>query len=118
MAIIDSSVRIRGEEVKLYVEVQDQRKPMRAFGQEEDVESKAISRRQDVIGEGLNVATNCTRRVIDSLQGMDDLERPDTFGVSFGIKLDTEAGPVITNNRTGAQLQVTMSWKKPGQDKE
>ncbi len=119
MAIIDSTISIDGTPVQVYVEGAREHKSMgQAFGKDADPRQRVIDRTEDVIGDGLNLATNCARRVIRALDEMDTGERPDTFSVSFGIRLSSPVGAVITTDRSTAQLQVTMSWKVPGSAKD
>lgn len=114
MAIIDSTVDIDGLSVQLLVEGEEAHKSMgRAFGKDRDVGRGTIDRTEDVIGKGFDLATNCARRAVRAIDEMEETVRPDTFAVSFGIRFDAGVGAVITNNRANAQLQVSMTWKKP-----
>jgi len=113
MAIIDSTVEIEGEEIAILIDREESRKPMgRAFGKGE-ASDRPDHERRDVVGESLALVTNCARRAVRTVRDMNEEDRPDNLSLSFGVRIDHEAGAVITNNRATAQLQVAMSWKKP-----
>ena len=118
MAIIDSTVEIDGEEIGILIEREEPRKPMgRAFGKD-DANDKPTHEQRDLIGESLTLVSHCARRAVHMVREMEAGDRPDTLSLSFGVRIDHEVGPVITNNRATAQLNVAMTWKKPDEKKE
>ena len=58
-------------------------------------------------------ATEPRRRTVDSLEHTADSVRPDEFELQLCIKLDAEAGAVVTKVGAGAHMQVTMRWNRP-----
>ena len=115
MTVIDSSVTVGDQEVKLFIEADSEHKPLRtAFGHEKDGAPKVADRRDDVFGQGLELATAAAQRVAQTIDMMAGDVRPDTFQLQFGIRLDGEVGPVITKAKAGAHLNISMSWDKPG----
>ncbi|MDJ0839589.1 MAG: CU044_2847 family protein [Acidobacteriota bacterium] len=115
MTVIDSSVTVGDQEVKLFVEADEMHKPVgTAFGQKKDDARKAADRREDVFGQGLDLAAAAAQRCAQTMEMMAEDVRPDNFQVQFGIRLDGDTGAVITKAKGGAHLNVTMSWKKAG----
>jgi len=115
MAIIDSTITIGDQEVKVLVEGDDSHKSVRSsFGRSTaEISKRETDRHEDVFGKGLDLATNCAKRIVAKLQEMDPVVRPDGFQVQLGIRLDSEVGAVIAKAKSAAQLNVSMSWKKP-----
>jgi hypothetical protein len=50
--------------------------------------------------------------VADTIADLDQKIRPDEFELQIAIKLDAEAGAVLTKVGAGAQLQVAMKWTR------
>ena len=48
------------------------------------------------------------------------VDQPEEFSVEFGVKLSAEAGVVIASTAAGANLKVSVKWKKqaPGSSGE
>jgi len=114
MPIIENKHIINDQEVVIYIEVDKvpgSESPYQDVRDAGQVVSKAISVVRDVFGEGLELAHNCATRVVDSIDKMKTNVRPDEFELEFAIKLDAEAGAVLTKLGSEAQLKVTMTWK-------
>lgn len=115
MPIIESKDIVNGEEVAIYIEV-DNLPPVRS--PYENVRggetTKVVAAVRDVFGEAMKLSRNCAKRVVDSVKQMDEATRPEEFEVKLAIKLDSEVGAVIAKASTGAQIEVTMKWKPRG----
>ena len=105
---------IDGEEVSIFIEVDKDTIPRKAnndvradFGRSA---RKAIDVSKDVLGDGLSLARLCAVRVVDTMQNLHEKTRPHEFEVQFSIKLEAEAGAVLTKIGAEAHMQVTMKW--------
>ncbi len=114
MAIAKSISFIGDEEIEIYIQVDDEFKPL-----EEDEtlfrESrgrKIIEATGDLFGDGLALTRNCAAKVIESVNKMGDKTKPSEFEIKLGITLDSEAGvPMLAKAGVDVQMHVTMKWK-------
>ena len=113
MPIVSNTEVIDGEEVTILIEVDevvDESSPyddLRGAGTD-----RVLTAARDVFGDGLELARGCARRVVSTIQRMDEKVRPDEFEVQLAIKFDSEVGAILTKASAGAQMQVTMKWIK------
>jgi hypothetical protein len=61
--------------------------------------------------DGLGLARTCAMQVVQGVRRIDEDYRPSEFQISLSIKLDAEVGAILARSSTGAQMQVTMTWK-------
>ena len=114
MLVVDSGARVDGQELNILVEIDEA--PVSGADIYEDLQTRGertervISMARDVFGEGLELARNCATRVAHSIADFDQKIRPDEVEVQIAIKLEAEAGAVLTKVGAGAQMQVSMKW--------
>ena len=63
-----------------------------------------------VLSSAMNAIHNMAQRVKGTIDALPD--RPDTVEVSFGLKLDAEAGALVARAGTEASINVKLSWKR------
>ena len=73
---------------------------------------KIIEGVQDVFGRGLKLARTCAYQTLENIRNVQEDHRPDEFQIQLAIKLDAEVGAILTKASAGAQMQVTMTWKR------
>ena len=122
MPIIKSTSEVEGEQIDIYIEVDeapevpDSENPYQDV--RESIAKKAIKAVGNVFGDGLALSRRCAREVIHSVNQMDDEVKPNEFEVQLAIKLNSEVGAALTKFGGEAQMQVTMKWtlkEKPKQ---
>ena len=59
-------------------------------------------------------ALGTLRQIADSLQATLKMaaDPPSAVTVQFGLKFDAEYGVVVAKGSVGANLQITMEWRK------
>lgn len=72
-----------------------------------NVSSDAV---KDAYDQTLNTIRACANGVIDTLQNLD--AAPNAASISFAIKIDAEAGAMISKSMNDAQFKVSLSWKQ------
>jgi len=120
--IIKSTSEVEGEQIDIYIEVDEEPEVLDSDNPYQDVREsiakKAIKAVGNVFGDGLALSRRCAREVIHSVNQMDDEVKPNEFEVQLAIKLNTEVGAALTKLGGEAQMQVTMKWtlkEKPKQ---
>jgi Trypsin-co-occurring domain 1 len=111
--IVRSAENVDGDSVSILVEVDDLPIQPGVYG---DVRGsgaeKVIEGVQDVFEKGLKLARTCASQVVDNIRKIQEDNRPDEFQIQLAIKLDAEVGAILTKASAGAQMQVTMTWKR------
>jgi hypothetical protein len=120
--IIKSTSEVEGEQIDIYIEVDEEPQVPDSENPYQDVREsiakKAIKAVGNVFGDGLALSRRCAREVSHSVNQMDDEVKPNEFEVQLAIKLNTEVGAALTKFGGEAQMQVTMKWtlkEKPKQ---
>jgi len=120
--IIKSTSEVEGEQIDIYIEVDEEPEVPDSDNPYQDVREsiakKAIKAVGNVFGDGLALSRRCAREVIHSVNQMDDEVKPNEFEVQLAIKLNSEVGAALTKLGGEAQMQVTMKWtlkEKPKQ---
>jgi hypothetical protein len=120
--IIKSTSEVEGEQIDIYIEVDEEPEVLDSDNPYQDVREsiakKAIKAVGNVFGDGLALSRRCAREVIHSVNQMDDEVKPNEFEVQLAIKLNSEVGAALTKLGGEAQMQVTMKWtlkEKPKQ---
>lgn len=111
MPIIKSKERIGNQTVEIYVEVDSV--AIAKNVSDENMRGgvdKVLKTAKDVFGSGLQLASNCAMRVVESINKMEKKVRPAEFQVQLSIKLDSEVGAILARASAGAQMQVSMKW--------
>src|SRR5262245_48918991 len=110
MPIIQSTHKINGEKVIINIEMDKAQAPETPYADTRQITEKVIKAAQDYFAEGLSLARNCASSMAETLNSMGDNVRPDEIEAQLSIKLDAEAGAVLTKLGAEAQLQVKMKW--------
>jgi hypothetical protein len=120
--IIKSTSEIDGEQLDIYIEVDEVPKVSDSETVYQDVREslakKAVKAVGNVFGDGLALSRKCAEEVIRSINQMDEEVKPNEFEVQLAIKLNSEVGAALTKLGGEAQMQVTMKWtlkEKPKQ---
>jgi len=58
----------------------------------------------------LQTIQGCANGVVDSLQNM--AQMPSNATVDFSIKVDAEAGALVSKSRDEGQFKIALSWKQ------
>jgi len=118
--IIKSKQVIDGQEVDIYIEVDQEPKTqassggaMRGGRSVKAAAKHVIESTEDLFGDGLKLANNCAAKVVESINSMNKKIRPEQVEVQLAIKLDSEVGAVLVKASAGAQMQITLKWS-PG----
>lgn len=117
MAIVQSTSVIDGQEITIYVEVDEAPILKGRFDEDQtrgELITKVVETAYDVFGEGMVLVRNCARKAVEGVKKMDETFRPEEFELKLAIKFDSEVGAVIAKASSGAQLEVTMRWKPRG----
>ncbi len=61
------------------------------------------------LDSAMNTVHHMARRVVDTVDSL--ITPPSSIEVSFGLKLDVEAGAIITKAGADANLNVTLKWE-------
>jgi hypothetical protein len=112
--IIKSTSEVEGEQIDIYIEVDEEPEVPDSNNPYQDVREslakKAVKAVGNVFGDGLALSRRCAREVIHSVNQMDDEVKPNEFEVQLAIKLNSEVGAALTKLGGEAQMQVTMKW--------
>lgn len=118
MAVFETQHDVDGAPISIFVELdQDSESGRTGTRGRGDAGRKAIETSKDLFGAALQLIDDCARSTVQGIRNMGADSRPDEFELQFMIKLDTEVGAVIAKAQTGAQLQVTLTWKQETQTK-
>lgn len=118
MQIAGTTERVGDRDVTILVEV-DGDEPAGATAADWGGESRAdrmdrvIDTARDVFGDGLALARDCAVRAAHTFDDSMAQHRPDAVELQIALRLDAEAGAVITKVGAGAQLQVKLKWNHP-----
>lgn len=115
MPIVRTTETVGEEQVPVLIEV-DEVPPK----QVDDVYGPARGGRSEKVldaagglfNDGLQLARSCATEAVQAINQAGDAVRPHEFQVALAIKLDAEVGAVLAKSRAGAQLQVTMTWRR------
>lgn len=114
MPIIKSTSEVDGEQVDIYIEVDEVPEIPDAESPSQDTREslarKSLKAVDNVFGDGLALSRKCALQVIQSVSKMHDDVKPNEFEVQLAIKLNSEVGAVLTKFGGEAQMQVTMKW--------
>lgn len=119
MTIIRNTKHINGNEVTLYIEVDETPEQAESIysdlreSRAEKVARQIVNVTQDLFGEGMDLICNCAICIVDGIERMNKEVRPSEFEVQFAVKLGAEVGAAIVKTNADAQMQVTMRWNKP-----
>lgn len=73
---------------------------------------KVLDAAGGLFDQALELARSCAEETVQSIDATAEKIRPQEFQVQLAIKLDAEVGAVLAKTGAGAQLQVTMTWRR------
>jgi hypothetical protein len=73
---------------------------------------KVLKLSRPLFSEAIEMVASCAEEVVVQLDAMSDAVRPDEFEVQLAVKMDGKVGARIVELASGAQLQVTLRWKR------
>ncbi|WP_434684990.1 CU044_2847 family protein [Pseudanabaena minima] len=113
MPVIKKTETIDGEEIAIYVEVEQLPAAVSPYEdlRSGDIASKAVEAVVDTFGDAMQLVRSCAVKAVAGIKSINEASRPDEFELKLAIKLDSEMGAVIAKVSAGAQLEVTMKWK-------
>lgn len=113
MAIVSSSKEIvQNQEVFVLIEVDKEPSKRDLYGETRSIKPQdVIETAKDIFDDGIALARVCAQKAVTGIRQLDETFRPEEFELKLAIKLDSELGAVIAKASTGAQLEVTMTWK-------
>jgi hypothetical protein len=98
-------IRFKGEgDADVLVEVDEDVEGMGQVGREDHVAELT----QATFEKALAGIRPITDRVMATLR---DLNHPEEFSISFGIKLSAEAGVIVASASAEANISVSLKWK-------
>jgi hypothetical protein len=112
MSIVQSTHEVKGQKVKINIELDKVVVTESPYGPTRGISSaeKVVEAARDYFGEAVELAKNCASSLAANLQSLGKTSRPNEIQVQLAIKIDAEAGAVLTKLGAEAQLQVTMKW--------
>lgn len=64
----------------------------------------------DAFDQLLQTIRGCANGVVDTLQTM--AQTPSAASVDFSVKVDAEAGALVSKTRDEGQFKISLSWKQ------
>jgi hypothetical protein len=110
MSIIKSTEIINGEEITIFIESNLQTQDAGRATRGNPV-TDTLKHAQGVFSSGVDLVRHCAMQVVEGIQRLDNLQKPEELEVQLAIKLGSEAGALLVSLSGEAQMQVTMKWK-------
>ena len=111
MPIVKSISIVDGEEVTLYIEVDELPGEKSLYDNTRGGRIEIPEAARDLFEDGLALARTCAKQAVEGMGKLDQTFRPEEFEVKLAIKLDSEVGAFLAKVSAGAQMEVTMKWK-------
>jgi hypothetical protein len=74
---------------------------------------KAVEVATDLLDDAVELARACAAKFAAGLAAIEEgVRSPDEVSLELGITMDAEFGAVVAKARAGAQLQLTLTWKR------
>ena len=71
---------------------------------------KSIEDSKKAIDRAMDTMRGMAKKTMTTIREIPVTERPTTISVSFGLKLDAEAGAMVAKAGAEASINVTMTW--------
>jgi len=78
---------------------------------------ESVENSRKAIDRAMKSIRGMAKRTVKTIKEIPVSERPNTISVSFGLKLDAEAGAVVAKAGTEASINVTMTWTHTDKEK-
>ena len=109
MPIVGTLHEVEGQKVQINIEM-DAPSVKTPYGATRGAKEAVMEQTRDYFSEGMALARHCAASMVESLQSLSGKARPNEVSLELAIKLDAEAGAVLTKIGAEAQLQVTLKW--------
>ncbi|HXQ38600.1 MAG TPA: CU044_2847 family protein [Anaerolineales bacterium] len=76
----------------------------------QEILEQSIEDSKKAIDRAMRSIRGMAKKTMKTIKEIPVSERPSTISVSFGLKLDAEAGAVVAKAGAEASMNVTMSW--------
>jgi hypothetical protein len=73
---------------------------------------KVLNAAGGLFNDGLRLARSCAVEAVQAMDEAAEAAKPQELQIQLAIKLDAEVGAVLAKSSAGAQLQVTMTWRR------
>ena len=111
MPVVGSEHDIKGFKVQINIDMDSAPSAQTKYGETRGATSeKVIETARDYFADGMELARNCAASMVANMEGMGSAVRPDEVEMQLAIKLDAQAGAVLTKIGAEAQLQVKLKW--------
>ncbi|MFF5244306.1 CU044_2847 family protein [Streptosporangium sp. NPDC000095] len=74
---------------------------------------KPLEISRHLFSEALQMVANCAHEARNQIEAMEEKARPDEFEMQLAVKVDGKVGAKIVELSSGAQIMVTLRWRKP-----
>lgn len=110
MSIVGTEHEIDGQKVRINIEMEASLSSETPYDEARGAKEKVIESARDYFADGMAMARNCAVSMAENMRTLGKSVRPDEMELQLAIKLDAEAGAVLTKLGAEAQLQVTLKW--------
>ncbi len=107
---------VTGNGTPLRIEIKDTTKTGAGFSRQSAQDQAAAKAAQDAYNQTLKTIQACANGVIDTIQNLDSI--PSSASVDFAIKIDAEAGAMLSASGEGSHFKVSLSWQQETDDKK
>ena len=83
----------------------------------EELLAESVAKSQRAINHAMGTISALAKKTMVTIKTIPITERPSTIEVSFGLKLDAEAGAVVAKAGAEASINVTMTWTHTDKEK-
>jgi hypothetical protein len=70
-----------------------------------------VEKSKDAMEHAMKTVRRMAKKTMKTIQAIPVSERPTTFEVQFGLKLNAEGNALVTKVGGEASINVTMSWE-------
>lgn len=111
MSIIQSTEAINGEEIAILIESNSATHESSRTTRGSGPINETLKHAKGAFGSGVDLVRHCAMQVVQNIQSLDAIEKPEEIEVQLAIKLGSDAGALLVSLSGEAQMQVTLKWK-------
>jgi len=112
--IVETKHEINGQKVEINIEMDAAPSAKTPYGATRGAKETVVESARDYFADGMALARHCAAGMVESMQALGAAVRPDEVELQLAIKLDAQAGAVLTKLGAEAQLQVKLKWATRG----
>ena len=75
-----------------------------------EIYEESVENSKRAIDRAMDTMRGMARKTMATIKDIPITERPNSISVTFGIKLDAEAGAMVAKAGVEASINVTMTW--------